>query len=64
MPPDNGVWGHNQQGAAPIGPPSGEGHPEQSVDSGELGALGGCFQQSNLLTECEVLQSEGAMGVK
>jgi hypothetical protein len=39
MPPDDGVRGHNQEHAAPVGPPCGEGHPEQPVGSAELDAF-------------------------
>jgi hypothetical protein len=63
LPPDDGVWGHDQWRAAPVGPPCGEGHPEQPVGRSELRALVGRFSQANRLRERELLQGEGAMGL-
>ena len=61
MPAHDRVRLHDDQGRAPILPCLGEDHPEESISRAELGTPDGAPKDGQLLTQCQVLERDGAV---
>jgi hypothetical protein len=64
MPPDDGVWLHDQQRAAPVSPALREGHPKKAVVGPEASSLRRAAKGRQLLPQGEVLQDEFLMAAE